>query len=122
MPKKTVIIGATPNSSRYAFQAAELLAENGHEIVPVGIRRGMISGKEILDVRTLPAIVDVDTVTLYVGVKKQEELKGLIRKLKPGRVIFNPGTENPVFEKELEEAGISAIEACTLVMLRTGQY
>ena len=38
--KKTVIIGATPNTARYAFMAAERLTENHHEIVPVGIKKG----------------------------------------------------------------------------------
>jgi hypothetical protein len=37
-------------------------------------------------------------------------------------VIFNPGTENPAFEDFLTEKGIEPIEACTLVMLATGQY
>ena len=119
---KTVIIGASTNPSRYSFQAAELLTAYGHEIVPVGLRKGSISGREILNIRTSPDIQDVDTVTLYVGVPNQKDVPAYIFKLKPRRVIFNPGTENPLFEQELEKAGISAIEACTLVMLRTGQY
>ncbi len=122
MPKKTVILGASPNPSRYSYMAAASLTERGHEIVPLGMKKGSVSGKEIIDIRTFPAITDVDTVTLYVGVPNQKDLIAYIPKLKPRRVIFNPGTENAEFEKELMKAGISAIEACTLVMLRTGQY
>ena len=74
MSKKTVIIGASPNPSRYASAAAELLTEHGHEIVPVGIKKGTVEGKEILDIRKLPVIRDVDTVTLYVGTNNQSNL------------------------------------------------
>lgn len=122
MSKRTVIIGASPNPSRYAYRAAELLSEHGHEVVPVGIKKGSVFGKEILDARTQPLVGHVDTVTLYVGTQNQEGLFGYIKKLKPKRVIFNPGTENPQMAEQLEKEGIEPIEACTLVMLRTGQY
>jgi hypothetical protein len=42
--------------------------------------------------------------------------------LAPRRIIFNPGTENPVLASMATEKGMEAIEACTLVMLKTGQY
>jgi len=122
MGKKTVIIGASPNQTRYSFRAAGLLTEHNHEIVPVGIKKGIVFGREILDVRTSPDISDVDTVTLYVGPANQEGLFNYIKKLNPKRVVFNPGTENPELEAQLEEEGIESLEACTLVMLRTGQY
>ena len=120
--KKTVIIGATPNQSRFAYLAAERLLENDIEFIPVGIKKGNVLGKEILDLRTRPEISDVDTMTLYINPSHQQEWYGYFLKLKPKRVIFNPGTENPELEKQLEEKGIEAIEACTLVMLGTGQY
>lgn len=122
MLKKTVIIGASPNPARYAFMAAELLTSMKHEIVPVGVKKGTVAGKEILDIRTSPAIQDVDTVTLYVGPANQNGLYEYISLLKPKRVIFNPGTENRALEDALAAKGIMPVEACTLVMLRTGQY
>ncbi len=120
--KKTVIIGASTNPSRYSFLAADNLVSKGHNIVPVGIRRGSVQGKEILDIRTKPAIEDVDTVTMYIGPRHQPEWYDYILSLNPRRVIFNPGTENPELERLLMERGIQFLEACTLVMLRTGQY
>jgi hypothetical protein len=42
--------------------------------------------------------------------------------LKPKRVIFNPGTENPALFKLLRESGIEVEVGCTLVMLSTNQY
>lgn len=122
MNKKTVIIGASTNPSRFAYLAAELLTRYGHEIVPVGIRQGEVFGKEIMDLRQKPAIAGVDTVTLYIGPSRQPEWYDYILGLKPRRVIFNPGTENPEFQKRVSDQGAEALEACTLVMLRTGQY
>lgn len=120
--KKTVIIGATTNKDRYAYLAAEMLNENLHEFVPVGMKKGEVLGKPILDISTQPEIQQVDTVTLYVGLQNQPALYHYILGMKPKRVIFNPGTENPEFQKMVEASGAEAVEACTLVMLRTGQY
>jgi predicted CoA-binding protein len=120
--KKTVIIGATTNPGRYAYLAAQMLKSYEHEIVPVGIKTGDVLGATILDLRKKPAISDVDTVTLYIGPQHQAEWYDYILGLKPKRIIFNPGTENDEFERLAEENGIEALEACTLVMLRSRQY
>lgn len=120
--KKTVIVGATTNRSRYAYQAAETLIDYGHEIVPIGIKKGEVFGKQILNIRDKPHIPDVDTITLYIGPHHQPEWYEYLIGLKPKRIIFNPGTENNEFEMKTEAAGIQTLEACTLVMLRTGQY
>jgi predicted CoA-binding protein len=120
--KKTIIIGATANPSRYAYLAAEMLTEYNHEIVPVGIKSGVVLGKEILPIQSHPFIQDVDTITLYIGPQHQPEHYEYLLSLKPKRVIFNPGTENPEFEKLVEDSGAEAWQACTLVLLRSGQY
>jgi uncharacterized protein len=120
--KKTVIIGATNNPSRYAYMAAESLKNNGHPFVPIGIRKGEVLGNEILDISTKPAIGEVDTVTLYINPQRQTQWYDYILSLKPNRIIFNPGTENLELEEKAKQNGIETIEGCTLVMLRTGQY
>lgn len=120
--KRTVIVGATANRGRYAYLAAEMLTEFKHEIIPVGIKKGEVFGKEILNIQDKPLVADVDTITLYIGPQHQPEWYDYLISLKPKRIIFNPGTENEVFERMVEEKGIEAVEACTLVMLRTGQY
>jgi uncharacterized protein len=120
--KRTVIVGASTNPGRYAYLAAESLTFYNHEIVPIGIKKGSIFGKQILNLREKPVIPEVDTITLYIGSRHQAEWYDYLIGLKPKRIIFNPGTENPEFEKKAEEAGILTLEACTLVMLRTGQY
>lgn len=118
--KKTLIIGATPNTDRYAYKAAEMLTEAGHEIIPFGIKKGEVFGKSIIN--DWINFEGVDTVTLYLGAARQNEYFDKIIGINPQRVVFNPGTENPEFYKKLTEAGISYEEACTLVLLRTNQY
>ena len=117
---KTLIIGASNNPERYAYKAAERLLHHGHQIELLGLRADEIFGQTIDTVQK--AYEDVDTVTLYVGPQKQPEYYDYIISLNPRRVIFNPGTENPEFEELLVDADIKAEEACTLVLLGTGQY
>jgi len=122
MNKKTAIIGATTNQSRYAYLAADMLTEYEHEIVPLGIKPGEVFGKPILDIRSKPKIEGVDTVTLYIGPRHQPEWYDYILSLKPKRIIFNPGTENEEFEKLADAKGVEVMEACTLVLLRSHQF
>lgn len=118
--KNTLIIGASPNPARYAYLAAKMLTEKGHSIVNVGIKSGEVAGVPI----EKPAEIhtDIDTITLYVGPHLQDEYFDYILQTKPKRVIFNPGTENDELEILLRENNIEAVEACTLVLLSTGQY
>jgi predicted CoA-binding protein len=120
--KKTVIVGATTNPGRYAYLAAEMLTDYKHEIVPVGIKKGEVFGSQILNIQEKPVIENVDTITLYIGTQHQPEWYDYLLSLHPKRIIFNPGTENAEFQRMAEEKGIEAIEACTLVMLRSNQY
>jgi len=120
--KKTVIVGATTNPERYAYLAAHRLTEHGHPIVPLGIKKGEVAGHQILDLRKMPRIEGVDTITLYIGPRHQAEWMDYLISLKPRRIIFNPGTENEEFEKKAREAGIKPEKACTLVLLSTGQF
>ncbi|RLD24833.1 MAG: CoA-binding protein [Bacteroidetes bacterium] len=120
--KKTVIVGATPNSARYAYMAAERLTEHQHEIVPVGIKKGKVFGKSILPIREHPVVDEVHTVTLYLGARHQPEYYDYILGLQPDRIIFNPGTENDEFMAMAEDQGIEVVEGCTLVMLSVGNF
>ena len=120
--KKTIIVGASPNPSRYSFMAATELRDNNYDFVPMGIKRGEVLGKPILDIRTKPHIPNVHTITLYIRPELQLLWEDYLLSLKPSRIIFNPGTENPQFEKRALQEGIEVLEACTLVMLSTSQY
>lgn len=120
--KKTVIIGATTNSDRYAYFAAQRLSQHGHPFVPVGIKKGEVLGEPILDLRQKPEISDVDTVTMFLNPANQKEWEEYILSLQPKRIVFNPGTENPEFAAKAQKEHIETLEACTLVMLGVGTY
>lgn len=118
--KNTLIIGASPNPMRYAFKAAHMLKAKGHPFVNVGVKKGEVAGVIIEQ----PGIVheDIDTITLYIGEDIQHNYYDYILQTKPKRVIFNPGTENEELESLLKKNNIEPVEACTLVLLSTGQY
>jgi predicted CoA-binding protein len=118
--KRTLVIGASENPERYANKATKMLIEYGHEVYSYGLKSGKI-GEQVIET-TWPTEQNFDTVTLYVGPQNQAEYFEKIISLKPNRVVFNPGTENFAFETELRNSGIEALEACTLVLLRTNQY
>jgi predicted CoA-binding protein len=118
--KKTLILGATPETNRYAYFAAERLKAAGHEFIPVGMKKGEVLGKTIINER--PLIEGVDTITLYINPKNQLNEYKYILSLHPKRVIFNPGTENEELEEILEKNGIEPVIGCTLVMLSVGTF
>jgi predicted CoA-binding protein len=116
----TLVLGATENADRYAFKAAHRLLAHGFGVHLVGRKAGAIHGHAIhTDLAQTPAI---DTVTLYLNPDNQKPYYDAIIGLRPRRIIFNPGTENPELEQLARAHGIQPIEACTLVMLSTGQY
>ena len=118
--KKTVVLGATDNPSRFAYLAANKLKRFGHQVVPVGIRKGEVAGEQIITDKE--PIEGVDTVTLYVGTNNLPGWYDYILSLKPKRIIFNPGTENRELEKKAQDANIETVYGCTLVMLSSGEY
>ncbi len=119
--ERVVIVGASDNPGRYSHKALLLLSRHGHEVVPVHPLLAEIEGVKV--VSDLSAITGkVDTVTMYVGPAISAGLTEKLTALKPGRVIFNPGAENAALAASLEKAGIVCEEACTLVLLNTGQF
>ena len=122
MPKnKTLVIGASDNPQRYSNIAIRMLQSIEEPIVAIGRREGEAHGVNIRSGK--PSLTDVDTVTLYVSSKYQDEyIDYIIDNIQPDRIIFNPGTENFEFAQKASQNGIKVLNACTLVMIRTGQY
>jgi predicted CoA-binding protein len=120
--KLTLVVGATDNPERYAYRAADLLEAKGVPFIPIGIKKGLVFGKEIVDLRDKPVLEGIHTITLYLGPANQTEWVEYLIGLGPKRIIFNPGTENSDFFSKAKAAGIEVLEACTLVMLTTGQF
>lgn len=118
--KKTIVLGATPNPDRYAYRATSRLKAHGHEVIPMGIRKGEIEGIKIEN--ATPQYDGIDTVTLYLNPELQKPYYDYIFSLKPKRIIFNPGTENFELIRLAKEKGIETELGCTLVMLSIGNY
>ena len=118
--KKTLVLGASDNPERYSYKAIQRLQNHNHPVVAVGRKQTEVLG---IPVEKEKIFFDgIDTVTLYLNPKNQEEYYDYILSLKPKRVIFNPGTENPELYKILTQNNIEYEVACTLVLLGTGQF
>ena len=118
---KTLVIGASENPDRYAYKVAVSLINHGQEVVLFGIKEGEVLGHKFIT--TFPASIEnLDTITLYINPIIQKEYYAKILALNPKRIIFNPGTENTEFENMCKASKIEVLEACSLVMLSTGQY
>ena len=118
--KKTLVIGASENPARYSNMAVQRLNAYKHPVIALGKRPGQI-GNIIIQTEH-KQFDNIDTVTLYLNPTRQQEYYDYILSLHPKRIIFNPGAENDELAELAEKKGIKTLEACTLVMLRTGQF
>ena len=116
----TLVIGASLKPERYSYRAVQMLNELGIEVVAMGRDAGQIGSVTIT--KPFTVINSIHTVTLYLAPERQQEYFDFIINLKPQRVIFNPGTENPIFAALLTDVGIGWEQSCTLVLLSTDQY
>lgn len=118
--KKTLVIGASTNPERYAYKAIQMLLANGHSVIAIGQKQGIVENISI-HTKMIP-ISQIHTVTLYLNPNRQRDYYNYIIEAQPKRVIFNPGTENLEFYQLLKVNNIKFEEACTLVLLTTKQY
>jgi len=119
--ENVAVVGASHKENRYSYKAMKLLEGKGHNPIPVAPTH-----KEILSRKVFPSLMAVphkiDTITLYVGPARQISILDDALRIKPKRIIFNPGTENPDEYQRLKKAGIEVIVACTLSMLCMDQF
>lgn len=118
--KKTLVLGASANPSRYSYMAINSLTRREYPVVAVGLKESEVAGVTI-QTKQVP-FTNVHTVTLYLNPQRQREYYNYILSLEPKRVIFNPGTENPEFYQLLRSNGIEVDVACTLILLSSNQY
>jgi predicted CoA-binding protein len=118
--KKTIVLGASANPSRYSYLAIKKLTAHQHPVVAIGKKKGAV-GEVSIETDHLP-VSDVDTITLYLNPSNQQQYYDYILNLKPKRIIFNPGTENEYLIKKAKENNIETVVGCTLVMLSIGNY
>ncbi len=117
---KTLVLGASLNEEWYSNRAIRMLVDFEHEVVAQGSNEGTVADIEIATERLFYG--DVDTIALYLNVRKQVDFYDYILSLKPRRVIFNPGTENNELYDILAQNNINYEEACTLILLGTDQF
>lgn len=121
MPKPiSLVLGASEKPDRYSNKAVRLLRAGDHPVWAIGPKAGQIGDVPIVTEWPTPA--SIDTLTLYLNPLAQAGYRDQILALKPRRIIFNPGTENESLAAAAHAAGIQTLEACTLVLLHTGQY
>lgn len=118
--KTTLVLGASENPGRYSNLAIKKLLANHYKVVALGKKKGMVESV-MIENKKLP-FDNIDTVTLYLNPLHQQEYYDYIFSLHPKRIIFNPGAENEELETLAKQKGIKTQEACTLVLLSTGQY
>lgn len=118
--KKTLVLGASDNPSRYSYLAIKRLRSFGHPVVAIGRKNTRVD--DVIIEKEHKQFDNIDTVTLYLNPKNQQEYYNYILSLNPKRIIFNPGAENDELAELAKQKGIKPIEACTLVMLSTSQY
>lgn len=116
----TLVIGASEHEERYSNLAISRLLKAGEPVVALGKNKGMVHQVEILTGE--PELDNIDTVTLYINPMIQRKYYDYILSLKPRRIIFNPGAENPELEALAMKNNIQPQNACTLVLLATNQY
>ncbi len=118
--KKTLVLGASQNPERYSYLAVNKLLAHHHPVIAIGKKNGTIGNIEIETEKK--QFNDIDTVTLYLNAANQKSYYDYIFSLHPKRIIFNPGAENEELFNLAKEKGIKPQEACTLVLLSTGQF
>jgi predicted CoA-binding protein len=118
--KKTLVLGASANPERYSYLAINRLRSHDHPVVAIGLKKVTVADVEV-DNEQKP-FDNVDTVTLYLNPLRQKQYYDYILSLQPKRIIFNPGAENEELAELARAKGIQTMEACTLVLLSTGQY
>jgi len=115
------ILGASNKPDRYSHKALMLLLEKGHRPYLVHPFLTEIEGFPVyLSLRMIP--YPIDTVTVCLAVQEQQAIAEDILQSKCRRIIFNPGAENPGVAEQLKKQGKNVLEACTLLMLETGQF
>ena len=121
---EVAVLGASNKADRYSYMCMTMLLDKGHQAIPVNPKETMVMGhycfhslKELKEQHP-----NLHTLTLYVNPDLSSKMEKEIVDLAPKRVIFNPGSENHHLQKVLESKGVECLEACSLVMLRTGQF
>lgn len=118
--KKTLVIGASLKPNRYSNMAIQSLVLHEIPTLAIGLKEGEVAGVKIETNQVI--YTDIHTITLYLNPQRQIDYYDYILSLKPERVIFNPGTENPELMSLLDKNQVPYEIACTLTLLSIDQF
>ncbi len=129
-----VILGLSAKPERYAYLAFQLAREHGLNVVGVHPEaeavRLALALEESVVFPSLAAVGEfmlktggmVHTLSVYVHEQTALALVADMRALMPKRVILNPGADSSAVCQAVQTTGLTVTKACTLVLMRTGQY
>jgi hypothetical protein len=118
---KVAVLGASNKPERYSYQAIQLLQKKGH--VPFPVHPSLPAADGLKVYRSLSELPeDLHTITVYLSAKNQAPILDSLLNCPAQRFIFNPGAENPELSEKLQRMGKESLDACTLVLLNTGQF
>ena len=116
-----LVLGASNKADRYSYKAVKLLEEHGHKVIAVNPAITHIDGLAVKH-SLIEVQETVDSISVYLNPETTKTLIPEILALKPRRIILNPGSENSSLAEAANKAGIEVLEACTLVLLKTGRF
>lgn len=117
---KTIILGASENTTRFSNKAVKSLTRNNFDVIAIGNKIGKIDNIEIIS--HIPNEKNIHTISIYLSKENQEIYYDFILNSNAKRVIFNPGSENEQLKVKCIENGIQVVEDCTIMMANNGRF
>jgi hypothetical protein len=111
--KSAIILGASPDRSRFSNKAIRAYLEAGYEVYPVHPKESRIEGLDVYpDLASVPFRSDL----LLLYVRPEIGLASIAEAPRAGvrKVFVNPGTESPELIGRIEELGMEPIAACAI--------
>jgi len=71
MEKKTLVLGASDNPSRYSYLVIQRLRNHKHPVVAIGRKHAVVA--DVTIETEMKAIDNIDTVTMYLNPFHQQE-------------------------------------------------
>lgn len=110
------IIGASNQREKFGNKAVRAYVAHGHSVYPVNLRERTIEGlpafRSILDIP-----VKLDATLMYVPPEVTIKLLSAIARKGPGKLYFNPGSEDDAAIARARELGLEPLLACAIVAI-----
>jgi len=110
------VVGMSPKPERPSMEVGLYLHQAGYEVFPIHPKALQIQGLKVFPgLEALPEGAAVDLVDLFVAGERTLEAVEQAARIKAKWVWFQPGTENPAYEKRAQELGLGVVSGrCTM--------